>query len=95
MTEPGQSDTGAPVTLGLSDLPDPGHWRVDVQVGFRGLQMVSTFVAQLLVKDSRNRWRTAGVAVMNDDGPIAAISDLLSALDMGGLPAFGRPGARR
>lgn len=68
-----------------SDDDFPDGFRVDVVPGFRGLAMHKTWVARLC--EQRNgRWKLVGTSVYNDDGPVPAISDLLSALDMGSLP---------
>lgn len=68
--------------IGLEDLP--GTWRVDVERCWIGTSMKPSFGAKLLVRDDRTkRWSRRGKVVINDEGPIQAVSDLLSALDMG------------
>lgn len=61
-------------------------FRIDVKQAWAGLEMRATWSAQLMEEGNRGRWKRRGKAVINDEGPIAAISDLLSALDMGNLP---------
>lgn len=74
----------AALKISVDDLP--GIWRVDVERCWRGLSMVPTFGATLRVRHATgNRWHRRGKVVYNDDGPIQAISDLLSALDLGVL----------
>jgi hypothetical protein len=71
-------------SIRLDDLP--GAWRVDVERCWIGASMAPSFGARLLVKDDKSRrWQRLGKIVLSDDGPIQAISDLLSALDMGVL----------
>lgn len=72
-----------PTKIGFKDLPE--HWRVDVQPGWRGLEMHRTFVAQLFHRPGRN-WVPLGHPVNNDDGPGGAIADLLAILDLGEMP---------
>lgn len=69
-------------SISLDDLP--GTWRVDVERCWLGVKMEPTFGARLLVYNDRTRrWRRLGRVVCNDAGPIQAVSDLLSALDLG------------
>jgi hypothetical protein len=71
-------------SISFADLP--GTWRVDVERCWIGTSMEPSFGAALLVRDDRTkRWRRRGRVVVNDEGPIQAISDLLSALDLGML----------
>lgn len=73
-------------TIGLTDLPASG-FRIEVSPAWSGLPagMNRTFAAQLYERKGQ-RWYKLGVAVLNDDGPAEAISDLLLALTDGRLP---------
>lgn len=71
-------------SIGFEDLGR--HWRVDVERVWRGLLMAPTWAARALWRDDRRRWHEIGKPILNDEGPIAAISDLLSLLDLGELP---------
>ena len=74
-------------TIGIDDLRGE-PWRVTVEPAFAGLSMRSTFSARLWRKKrSSGRWYEASLSVLNDDGPIQAVSDLLSMLDLGTLVA--------
>ena len=73
--------------IGIEDVGD--DFRVDVCRAWRTTQMIPTWQAQLLRRhrtSRSSRWVPIGKPVLNDDGPIQAISDLLSALDLGVLP---------
>lgn len=72
-------------TVGLTDLPASG-FRIEVKRAWSGLEMTPTFCAQLLTREDGKRWKEVGRGILNDDGPIAAVSDLLSVLDCGELP---------
>lgn len=61
-------------------------FRIDVHRAWSGPEMKPTWSAQLVEEGHRGRWKRRGMSVLNDEGPIAAVSDLLSALDMGNLP---------
>jgi hypothetical protein len=73
----------------------PATWRVDVTDTDYRLELggqprfTHCAIARLLAQSSRRgRWRAVGVAVTSDSGPLAAVSDLLAALDAGLLPAL-------